>query len=313
MRRKLRRWQQPSRTEAPGRRRSPGRMRDHVVASFGGLRLATLAQPLFEVNSVEHGAVHPPLELNLVVAPLAVEVARCNVVSPGLDANALRASDSGARLQPRQDTGPDSLALTVGPYRKQDKVSVFIPVLHDAETDKLVLLPQHCDVCVWRRDRPGNSWRFPGPRQPMLDQVARHLGDVNSVACRSELDVKVGRHAAPSEWEGPPGLELAAQRRAATSAAMERRTSSTRRRGKRMAIVFVGIDLAQERICRPRSICRQHPDERVKHADSQQVRANDGTEPKEATKGSDGDERRDGPGQEVLVPLHGWHSSAVGV
>ena len=153
-------------------------------------------QPLLEMDSVHGAAVHPILDAKLMVAALVVEASRGNAVPASFDSNPPGAGGDGRSFQPGQDRAADARALTIGTNGKQDEMAVFVPVRHDAEPSQFIVLSGDGDVGVRRRDGSGNALRLPRPRKTMLDQPARHIGDLGSVLCRSDVDVPVGGHVA---------------------------------------------------------------------------------------------------------------------
>ena len=67
---------------------------------------------------------------------LVVEIPCGCIVTTRLDPNALCPGHGGRGLQPPKDLAPDALTLAAWTNRKQHQVSVFVPILHDAEGEE---------------------------------------------------------------------------------------------------------------------------------------------------------------------------------
>src|SRR5690349_19628026 len=169
-------------------------------------RSAVFAEPLLQVNAIFEPPIHVLPDLEFMTSVLAVEIAAGRIFPRAFHANAIRAGGAGHVFEPAQNGTADAAPAVRASYGKQQQVRVITRVEHDAETDDGALLAGQHHVGVAITNGMRHALFRPRPRQPVLDVVARHRGDLRGVGEGGESNVDVGDHG-PTDTLARIGLQ----------------------------------------------------------------------------------------------------------
>ena len=75
-----------------------------------------------------------------------------------------------------------------GPHREQQQVRLFVAVFHDAETGALGFAHGDHGIGVGVAEAAQQALARPAPAEPVLDEIARHLGHGQRVGAARETD-----------------------------------------------------------------------------------------------------------------------------